>query len=100
MEVYVRIRTVTTSLVGLALSLVLAAPAAAQGQAASSGPLFAAGLSFLNIAEDTGTGFQVDLSYPVKVMTNSNIGIVGDFGWNAFGDGISSLMFGAGGRFR
>lgn len=99
MEVFVRIRTVTSSLIGLALALALAAPAAAQGQAASSGPTFAAGVSFLNIAEDTGTGFQVDLAYPVKVMTNSNIGIVGDFGWNAYGDGFSSLMFGGGGRF-
>lgn len=99
MEVFVRIRTVTTSLIGLALSLTLAAPAAAQGAAASSGPTFAAGVSFLNISEDTGTGFQVDLSYPVKSMTNGNIGVVGDFGWNSYGDSISSLMFGGGVRF-
>ena len=94
-----RIRTVTTSLIGLALSLALAAPAAAQGAAATSGPTFAAGVSFLNIAEDTGTGFQVDLSYPVRSMTNGNISVVGDFGWHTYGDDVSSLMFGGGVRF-
>lgn len=94
-----RIRTVTTSLIGLALTLALAAPAAAQGAAASSGPTFAAGVSFLNIAEDTGTGFQVDLGYPVQSMNKGNIGIVGDFGWNSYGDEVSSLMFGGGVRF-
>lgn len=99
MEVSVRIRTVTTSLIGLALTLALAAPAAAQGAAASSGPTFAAGVSFLNIAEDTGTGFQVDLGYPVQSMNKGNIGIVGDFGWNSYGDEVSSLMFGGGVRF-
>ena len=99
MEVFVRIRTVTTSLIGLAVTLALAAPAAAQRAAASSGPTFAAGVSFLNIAEDTGTGFQVDLGYPVQSMNKANIGIVGDFGWNSYGDGVSSLMFGGGGRF-
>jgi hypothetical protein len=99
MEVFVRIRTVTTSLIGLALTVALAAPAAAQGAAAPSGPTFAAGVSFLNIAEDTGTGFQVDLGYPVQSMNKGNIGVVGDFGWNSYGDDISSLMFGGGVRF-
>lgn len=95
-----RIRTVLTSFIGLALVLALAAPAAAQGAAAGSDkPTFAAGVSFLNIADDTGTGFQIDLSYPVKSMTKADIGIVGDFGWHSYGDGVSSLMYGAGIRF-
>ena len=100
LEVFVRFRTVISSLIGLALVLAMAAPAAAQGAAASSaGPTFAAGVSFLNIADDTGKGFQVDLSYPVSSMDKGSIGVVGDFAWHTYGDDVSSLMFGGGVRF-
>ena len=54
-----RNRTVTTSLVGLALVVAFAAPAAAQGPPVSTRPLLGAGVSFLTDGSETGTGFAV-----------------------------------------
>ena len=97
-----RIRTVTTSLIGLALVLALAAPAAAQGAPASSDrPLLGAGVSFLKPTgegSETGTGFFVDVAVPVRPMGNASIGIVGDFGFHNF-EFDRSVSFAGGARF-
>jgi hypothetical protein len=91
--VFVRISTVVRSIVGLTLVLGLAAPAAAQG---TSGVLVGAGLSFLNLADDTGTGFFVDVAKNFRSMGNLDIGAVGDLGWHSFdGANVSSFQGGA-----
>lgn len=93
-----RIRTVTTSLIGLALSLALAAPAAAQGAAASERPLLGAGVSFLSDGDETGTGFVVDIAKAVRQMEKAKISGVGDFGYHGW-DGFKTLSLMGGARF-
>ena len=90
-------RTVTTSLVGLAFVLAIAAPTAAQGSSPASGrPLLGAGLSFLTggdeTGRETGTGFVVDFAYPFLGMSGAALSGVGDFGYHNF-DGFSALTF-------
>lgn len=94
-----RIRTVTTSLIGLALVLALAAPAAAQGAVAGDAPELGVGVSFFRIFEQTGTGFFVDVAKPIKPMNQGSLGIVGDFGYHAF-DGGKVMTFMGGARFK
>ena len=105
MEVHVRIRTVITSLIGLALVLALAAPAAAQGAAASSDrPELGAGISFfrINDIEETGTGFFVDLAKVIRPVGTANLSVVGDFGFHSFdfgeGFGAKTLTIQGGAR--
>lgn len=91
-----RIRTVTTSLIGLMLVLAMAAPAAAQP--AGSRPLLGAGLSFLTDGDETGTGFMVDIGFPFLDMNGAVLSGVGDFGYHNF-DGFSTLTYMPGVRF-
>ena len=92
-----RIRTVTTSLIGLAFVLAIATPAAAQGSApAANRPLLGAGLSLLTGGDETGTetgtGFAVDFAYPFLGTSGLVLSGVGDFGFHSF-DGYSALTF-------
>jgi hypothetical protein len=89
---------VTTSLIGLALVLALAAPAAAQGAAASSDrPLLGLGVSFLTDGDETGTGFAVDIAKAFRAMDKMKISGVGDFGFHSF-DGFKTITFMGGAR--
>ncbi len=89
-----RFRTVISSLLGLALVLAMAAPAAAQGAAATDGhrALLGVGVSFLTDGDETGTGFMVDIAKTIRSMEKVNIGGVGDFGFHTF-DGLKSMSF-------
>jgi opacity protein-like surface antigen len=89
---------VTTSLIGLALSLALAAPAAAQGaSAAGDRPLLGAGVSFLTDGDETGTGFAVDIAKAFRQMEKVKISGVGDFGYHGF-DGFKTMSIMGGAR--
>ena len=98
MEVSVRLRTVTSLLIGLAFALAIATPAAAQGSApASTRPLLGAGLSFLTDGDETGTGFAIDIAFPFLGMSAASLSGVGDFGYHNF-DGFSTMTFMPGAR--
>jgi hypothetical protein len=97
MEVFVRVRAVTTSLAGLALVLAMAVPAAAQGSPVGTRPLLGAGLSFLTGGGETGTGFAVDIAFPFLGMSGTALSGVGDFGYYNF-DGYSAITYMPGAR--
>ena len=99
MEVCVRIRTVTGLLMGVALVLVLAAPAAAQAKKSSASdadkPLFGVGLSFLHGEGETGKGFTADvLIKNFKSTDKMAIGVLGDVGFYHFTDEWDSSFMG------
>jgi hypothetical protein len=97
MEVFVRIRTLTTSLVGLALVVAMAAPAAAQGSPVSTRPLLGAGVSILTDGSETGTAFAVDIAFPFMGMSGAALSGVADFGYHNF-EGYSLLTYMPGAR--
>jgi hypothetical protein len=78
---------VISSLIGLALVLALAAPAAAQGAGATDAhrALLGVGVSFLRLSDCEDqcslTGFAVDVAKTIRTMDKVKIGGVGDFGW-------------------
>ncbi len=90
-----RLHTVTRLVMASALLVVLAVPAAAQG--AGSGPLVAAGLSFLRDSGTTGVGIAADAAVPVRPLGRASLSVLGDVGFNHFSDGTIS-DFGAGAR--
>jgi hypothetical protein len=71
----VRIRTVVSFVAAAVFTLVLAAPAAAQG-------MFGVGLALTN-DNGTGKGFAANVSKDIKQTTNVGIGPVGDFSFTS-----------------
>ena len=87
------------SLLAVALMLLPAAPAAAQGSAPARNdrPLLGAGLSIVTDGGDTGIGVAIDFARAIYSTSDVTIAPVGDFGWHSF-DGFKSLTFMGGGR--
>ena len=87
------------ALLVVALMLLSAAPAAAQGSAAAreDRPLLGAGLSILTDGGDTGTGVLVDFASAIYSTGNVAVAPVGDFGWHFF-DGFKTLTIMGGAR--
>jgi hypothetical protein len=86
-------------LTGLGLVLALAAPAQAQATR-EAGALVKAGISFLRVEGEMGTGFHVDFGKAMSEMNNGTIDIVVEFGFHNFGDfDVSFLEVGGGPRF-
>jgi hypothetical protein len=75
----VRNSIVKTAILGTALLLVTALPAAAQGT-------FGVGVSFLHDTDVTAPGFAVDYSQAIQSTSTGSFGWVADFGLNHFGD--------------
>lgn len=92
-----RTRTILNLLIAITLVFTVAAPAAAQGVATSDRPLVAFGLSFLNVADSTGTGFGVDFAKQIRPMDKATISLVGDVSFHHYEFG-SSLGFLGGAR--
>jgi hypothetical protein len=94
---------ISKCLVGAALVLALAAPAAAQQptRPVTGGDeqtmLVGAGLTFMDFGSSTGVGFAANALFnALKVTDNGRIGIVGDLGWDHFdGGSVTSVMGGA-----
>jgi Outer membrane protein beta-barrel domain len=88
-----------SNLTGVAAALVLfaltVAPAAAQQPtrpltADRNQWLVGLGVSFLNVADETGFGFGANALFnrlKTKISDNSQLGILGDVGWNHFDGG-------------
>jgi hypothetical protein len=97
----VRIRNLVSGLIGLAMVAAFAAPAAAQGATRDmGGAMVRAGVSFLRVSGETGTGFLVDFGKPISTMGTGTVDIVGEFGFHNFGDfDTSFLELGGGPRF-
>jgi hypothetical protein len=87
------------ALLAVALMLLSAAPAAAQGSTAARNdrPLLGAGLSIVTDGGDTGIGVAIDFARAIYSTSDVSIAPVGDFGWHSF-DGFKSLTFMGGGR--
>lgn len=92
-----RIRTMTRLIVGIALIFGLAAPAAAQTPG-NDPALFGVGVSFLNISDETGTGFTADIVKGIRTMERGSLGLVGDISYHSF-DFVSAWNFAGGVRF-
>lgn len=100
-----RISTVMTLCAAAALVLGLTAPVAAQqpSQPVSGGDeqtmLVGLGLTFLNVADDTGAGFAANTLFnALETNETGRLGIVGDFGVNDFRAGTFVTLM-AGPRF-
>ena len=86
------------AVLAVALMLLSAAPAAAQGSAAARDrPLLGAGLSIVTDGGDTGIGVAIDFAKAIYSTRDVAVAPVGDFGWHSF-DGFKSLTFMGGGR--
>lgn len=91
MKILVRI------LAALALTTALATPAMAQTR--DGGLLLSAGVSFLRIEGENGTGFKVDIAKSISALTNGTVDVVGEVGFHRFDFfDVNILNFGGGAR--
>jgi hypothetical protein len=101
----VRIKSVTTAILGTAVLVAFAAPAMAQARPAapatsststSSGDAdFGIGYSFLHLFNaNAPVGFDANYSKDFSSMSSASLGFVGDFSFNHFSGGSTELFDG------
>jgi hypothetical protein len=106
MEGNVRIKSVTTFVLGTALLVAYAAPAMAQARpttapasssttSSDSSGQFDIGYSYLHLnSASAPVGFDANYSKDVSTMSNASLGILGDFSFNHFSGGSTEFFDG------
>jgi opacity protein-like surface antigen len=84
---------VSRYVLGAVLTLVLAAPAAAQTAQAQDKPVVGVGFSFMHTGQN-GPGVSGNVAVPFRHLNSAVVSIVGDAGFNHFPDFTNLSLFG------